>query len=212
MEVIPALNCHDKDFDCIREKARIADGLGAWAHLDVADARYTFNKTWGDSEDWAKLKTRLQLEVHLMAEEPEKYAREWLLAGAKRIIVHAETLNYESAEKMLAMAKEHGAEAMLAFSPETQIESAVSYMGMFLGFLVLAVHPGLPGQNFLPLVLEKIKLLREKYPNAKIEVDGGINYETGKRAKEAGADILVSASYIFGDKNPQAAYQNLVSL
>lgn len=211
MEVIPALNCQAKDIACVHEKVLTAEGFSGWIHLDVADGRFTFNKTWGDPESWHAIKTNLKLEVHLMMEEPERLVRMWLWAGAKRLIVHAETLTSGSAEKILSLAKEYGAEAMLAFSPETGLETAAEYIGSFKEFQILAVHPGLPAQNFLPLVLEKVKFLREKYPEARIEVDGGINPETGKLAKEAGADILISASYIFGDANPKLAYKTLQS-
>jgi len=209
MEIIPALNCAILDFDCIKQKVRVAERLSDWIHLDVADGRFTFNKTWGDSKGWKTLGTKLKLEVHLMVEEPEKHAEAWLEAGAKRLIVHAETLSGETAEKILALAKQYGAEAMLAFSPETNPESA-AYSDKFSEFQILAVHPGLPAQSFLPLVLDKIKFLRGKYPRARIEVDGGINAETGKTAKSAGADILISASYIFGDTNPSKAYKSLL--
>lgn len=209
MEVIPALNCHLGDFDCIRGKVRAAEHFSEWIHLDVADGRFTFNKTWGDPVKWKNLGAKLKLEVHLMVEEPEKIAQEWLEAGAKRLIVHAETLTPGSVEKILSLAKEYGAEAMLAFSPETGLETAAEYIGLFQEFQILAVHPGLPAQNFLPLVLEKVKALRGEYPKARIEVDGGINSETGKLSKNAGADILISASYIFGDQNPSEAYKSL---
>lgn len=210
MEVIPALNCALNDLDCIREKVRVAEHFSEWMHLDVADGRFTFNKTWGDPGAWGSIGAKLKLEVHLMVEEPEKHARAWLEAGAKRLIVHAETLSQETAEDILAMAKEYDAEVMLSFSPETNPESAVAYLDKFSEFQILAVHPGLPSQSFLPLSLEKIKFLREKYPQAKIEVDGGINAETGRMAKKAGADIFISASYIFGNVNPEEAYKSLL--
>lgn len=211
MEVIPALNCHEKDFECIAGKVRTAEHLGAWVHLDVADGRFTYNKTWGNAGDWGRLKTNLQLEVHLMVEEPEKTAGDWLRAGAKRIIVHIETLMPETADKIIFEAKTHGAEVMLALSPETRIDKIASYASKFSAFQILAVHPGLPAQSFQPLVLEKVKYLRSSMPATKIEVDGGINKETAKLAKHAGADILISASYIFESGNAQAAYETLLT-
>lgn len=209
MEVIPAINCAIKDTGCVREKVRVAERFSEWIHLDVADGRFTFNKTWGDAGEWIGLASKLKLEVHLMVEEPEKVAREWLDAGAKRLIIHAETISKETSEEIIALAKNYGAEVMLSFSPETGLEKAADYLDSFSEFQILAVHPGLPAQNFLPLVLGKVKALRGKYPGAKIEVDGGINSDTGARAKGVGADILISASYIFGNINPKSAYENL---
>ncbi len=212
MEVIPAINCAIKDTGCVREKVRVAERFSEWIHLDVADGRFTFNKTWGEPKLWKNLKTKLKLEVHLMVESPEKHVGEWLEAGAKRLIVHAETINSETVEEIFTMAKAYGAEVMLAFSPETSPESAAAYSGKFSEFQILAVHPGLPAQNFLSLCLEKIKVLRAAHPKAKIEVDGGINEITGKMAKQAGADILISASYIFGALNIKEIYKKLKSV
>lgn len=211
MEVIPAINCAIKDLSCVREKVRVAERFSKWIHLDVTDGRFTFNKTWGEPALWRGLKSKLKLEVHLMVESPEKHVGEWLEAGAKRLVIHAETVNSETVEEILTMAKVYGAEVMLAFSPETELSRAAEYADKFSAFQILAVHPGLPAQNFLPLCLNKIKVLRAEYPKARIEVDGGINDATGKRAREAGADIIISASYIFSDYNPNEAYKKLVS-
>lgn len=212
MEVIPAINCHLNETECVKEKVKTAEMLDGWVHLDITDGRFTYNKTWNSSEEWRKIGTGLDLEVHLMVEDPLEAAREWLLVGAKRVIVHLEVLNLDLADRVISLIKQYKAEPVLAFNPETRVGSNPEIESRFLSFLVLCVHPGLAGQNFLPLNLEKISALREKYPQAAIEVDGGINNITGKLAKEAGANILISASYIFESKNPQASYAELVSL
>jgi len=212
MHIIPAINC--PDLDCAIEKVRIAEKFfpfgDGWVHLDVADARFTPNRTWGDPSGWRKLQTSLNLEVHLMVEDPEIRVEEWFQAGAKRVIVHVETLREE--ELAYALANQYGAEAMLAISPETPVESLKLYFEKFSAFQVLAVHPGLAGQKFLPLVLDKVRFLREYYHTATIEVDGGIDLETARGAREAGADIIVSASYIFNAANPAQAYAMLSSI
>jgi len=203
--VIPAINCPDRDLECVREKVRVAESLFSdlprgvireegWVHLDVTDARFTFNKTWGNARDWRELDTALNLEVHLMVEEPEKIIEDWLRAGARRVIVHFESFR---------------AELMLALNPETPPENALTYCGAVKAIQVLAVHPGLAEQKFMPFVLEKIKFLRRQFPDATIEVDGGVDAEIGKRAVKAGANVLVSASYIFESEEPTRAYQEL---
>jgi len=212
MEVIPSINCHLNDTDCVKEKVKTAELLDGWVHLDVADGRFTYSKTWNSPDEWKKIGRNLNLEVHLMVEEPLEIAREWLLAGAKRIIIHLEVLDLELADRIIALVKQYKAEPILAFNPETRINSFPEIESRFLSFLVLCVHQGSAGQNFLPLNLEKIAALRKKYPHATIEADGGINKETGKLAKIAGVNILISASHIFGSENPQGAYQELVSL
>lgn len=212
MEVIPAINCHLNETECVQEKVKTAEMLDGWVHLDIADGRFTFNKTWNSPEDWRRIGGGLNLEVHLMVENPLEVSREWLLAGAKKVIVHLEVLNLDLADRIIALVKQYKAEPVLAFNPETRIDSNPEIESRFLSFLILCVHPGLAGQNFLPLNIEKISALKKMYPQATIEVDGGVNKETGRLAKEAGANILIAASYIFESKNPQGAYQELVSL
>lgn len=210
MEIIPAINC--LDLECVEEKLKICDSFlpkDGWIHLDVADARFTFNKTWGDPSLWLKFKNHFQLEVHLMVEEPEKVVGEWIKAGAKRIIVHVEAVTPETAAQISKMARGERVEIMLSSNPHTLKDALKPYLKLFPGFQVLAVNPGYTGQHFLPSTLEKLKFLRHSSSSAKIEVDGGINRETAKLAKAAGATIVAAASYIFGVKDPQKAYEAL---
>lgn len=216
MQVIPALNCDDAH--CIVNKLHVVkehlpnDG---WVHLDVADAAFTFNKTWGDAKRWREVIDHVpledvKLEVHLMVEEPEKVLEEWLEAGAKRVIVHVEAM--KDFEWLKSKCDEKGVELMLSHNPETPVSHLEPYFDKCKFYQVLAVHPGLAGQKFLPVALEKIKFLRERLPDATIEVDGGINVETGIAAKEHGANVLVSASAIFDSHNPKTMYDHLMHL
>lgn len=218
MEVIPVINCHEQEFGCVEEKVRLAETFreNKWIHLDVADGVFTFNKTWNNPERWKEFKTSLTLEVHLMVEHPVPYAKQWLAAGAKRIIVHSEALHgkdtsKESLEALRAMCKEHDAELMLTMNPETSVDTVRPYFGYTSAFQVLAVHPGLAGQIFLPIVLSKVRVLRGEFPDATIEVDGGVNHETARLASEAGANALASASFIFLNNDPKRAYEILRS-
>ena len=211
MIVIPAINCHREDVGCVKATLETSGGFlkkDGWVHLDVADGIFTFNKTWGDRKAWANMRVPFNTEVHLMVEHPENYVQPWVAAGAKRLIVHAETITPESLKEILKFAGTR-AEVMISSNPETSTEILEPYIDTVSAFQVLAVHPGLAGQKFLSLTLEKIKFLRREMPNAKIEVDGGMNLETGKLAKAAGADILVAASYIFDSDDPKKAYESL---
>lgn len=214
MEIIPAINCHRDDIGCVKATLEVAFSFlkkDGWVHLDVTDGIFTFNKTWGDRKGWANMRVSFNTEVHLMVEHPENYAQPWVAAGAKRLIVHVETITPESLKEILKFAGAR-AEVMISSNPETPIENLERYMDTVSAFQVLAVNPGLAGQKFLPTVLDKIRFLRKNSPDAKIEVDGGINLETGKLAVVAGADILVAASYIFGSDNPKKSYQELVKI
>jgi len=216
MEVIPALNCDDAH--CVIDKLHVVKEClpnDGWVHLDVTDAAFTFNKTWGDASRWREVVGHvplrdIKLEVHLMVEEPEKALEEWLEAGAKRVIVHVEAMKDFNFIK--GKCDERGAELMLSLVPETSVRILEEYFDKCKSYQVLAVHPGLAGQKFLPVALEKIKFLRERLPDATIEVDGGINVETGIAAREHGANVLVSASAIFDSHDPGQAYEHLMHL
>lgn len=213
MTVIPAINC--LDFECVRDLTRQASFFASkegWLHLDIADGRFTFNKTWGEPGRWHEVQGGLKLEVHLMVEEPEKLVPYWLEAGVRRIIVHVETLTPETATAILQAAQARGAEVMLSSNPETPIEALTPFFGMFSQFQVLSVHPGMAGQSFLPATLEKMKALRKALPAAWIEADGGMNRETAVLVKDAGANAIVAASFIFGRSDPSKAYQELCAV
>ncbi len=210
MQVIPVLNCLDrKDAE---ERIAIAKQFlkkEDFLHVDVADGIFTFHKTWNDPAGWDDLHSPFPLEVHLMVEHPEAWIAPWLTAGAKRFIVHIETVDEDSLKDISAMCKAGGAELILSSNPETPVEEFTPYLQDESRFQVLAVNPGLAGQKFLPLMLEKVKWLKAAVPDAIIEVDGGVTPETAKWAKDAGADTAVSASYIFGSRDPGKAYEEL---
>lgn len=211
MTVIPAINCFDRE--CLLARVQTLKSFlpsDGWVHLDISDARFTFNKSWGSPDEWKSLGLPLNLEVHLMVEEPENAVEGWIRAGAKRIIVHLETVaNFDHIAEACRSAN---VELMLAASPETPQEAMRPYLGKVKLFQVLAVHPGFSGQMFLPLTLGKVRFLREAAPHARIEVDGGINFETAKMAKSAGADIVAAASSIFGSDDPKLAYTMLTQI
>ncbi len=210
MQVIPVINC--PDLHCVHEKVARAKTFlraGEFLHLDVTDGAFTFHKTWGDPTEWANMRTPFAPEVHLMVEHPERYIEPWLAAGAKRFIIHIETVEEGLLKEIAAKCARRGAEVMVSSRPETSTKKLEPYLAHFKMFQVLAVHPGPAAQKFLPLTLEKIKFLRRRVPGAIIEVDGGITPATARRAKVAGADIVVSASHIFGSEDPGAAYEEL---
>lgn len=207
LEVYPVINC--SDVECVAEKLRQAEQFSDWVHLDVSDARFTFNRSWGDPEGWQAFKSKVNLEVHLMVEEPERVAEEWFKAGAKRLIVHVETLQQETAEEIVKLGKKYGASVMLAANPETRTEALAPYTAMFKEFQALGVIPGPSGQGFQQITLEKIKFWRKEVPDAVIEVDGGVTPEVARLAKDAGADIVVSATHIFDSNDPKQALEEL---
>lgn len=214
MTVIPAIN--ETDFDEIKNKIKAAQEFGSeWVHLDVADGKFTKNVLWNNPKDLENLRAtgyelRTNFEVHLMVQNPDEVLDDWLDVKVKRVIVHLESVKDLDVMKMRCIA--FGTELFLAIKPETPVERLFSYEGAADGFLVLAVNPGLAGQKFQENQLEKIKALRQKFPGAKIEADGGVNLGNASKIKEAGADILVSASHIWSSEDPQKAYFDLFKL
>ena len=181
-------------------------------HIDVCDGAYTQNASWGDASCWRAITPKgIKTEVHLMARDWEARLVPWLHAGAFRIIVPVDVIGVDEATRAREVAARYGAELMLSVSLADAILSAVSYVG-FGAFQILAVPTGRSGQQFNEGAIKKIKALRAAMPNAILEVDGGMTPLNAARAGEAGADIIVSSSYIWNAENPHEAYQSLLRI
>ncbi|MFH0891015.1 MAG: hypothetical protein V1856_03210 [Candidatus Liptonbacteria bacterium] len=224
-EVAVAVNCPDAD--CAENTIRrILSFLpkDGWLHLDAADGRFTFNKSWQDPTKIRHLAGESNLEVHLMAEEPELSMELWLAAGAKRIVVHLESFApsehrvcpadpFHFLNQLRLRCEEAGAKLVLAINAETPVRDLEPHLGKFSDFQIFAqAQPGPAGQPFLSTVLPKIKWLRERAPRAIIEVDGGMLPETVRQVCAAGANWIISGSYILQNPDSPKAYQELRSL
>ncbi len=181
MEVIPVINCVDR----MRAELEVETLAGFleqdhFIHIDVADGVFTFNKTWNAPTLLKRLvHGRFRLETHLMVEHPPVWIAPWLAAGATRFIVHVEAVDTASFLRIKRLCDQHGATLMLTSNPETPVREFASYLDVCSEFQVLSVHPGLAGQLFLPITLDKVRWIRRKAPHAIIEVDGGITPGTG---------------------------------
>lgn len=200
-EVIPAIIA--KDFEKLKKKIRQVESCCSWVQLDIMDGKFVPNLTWQNPEELKRVKTSLKIEAHLMIENPQKVIEKWL-KRVQRVIVHWESKGVEK----LKFNKKMG----IALNPETPWQKIEKLIPQIDAVLLMTVNPGFGGQKFLKEVLPKIQSLRESYSNVKIEVDGGINPETGKECVEVGADILVSGSYIFKSKNIAQAIKKLKNL
>jgi len=162
-------------------------------HVDVMDGNFVPNLTIG-APVVERIKTDVPLDCHLMIRNPHRYIDDFATAGATSITIHAEASLHLAPD--VEKIKKAGCKACVAISPDTPIEKISAVLPMLDMVLVMSVVPGFGGQSFIPEVLEKVRWIREHYPNLDIQIDGGINDQTAKLAIEAGANVLVAGSYI----------------
>ncbi len=201
-QIIPALIVSDEnpdnDFEELKAKFEklepfLAD-LDNWVQVDITDGKFVPTKTNVDPEDLKYFTRRANVEFHLMINRPEKVIGEWIRLGSKRIIVHIEAV--EDMNALLNICREKDIEFGLALNPETPNVIIEPWINAVDLILFLGVHPGRGGQEFIPEVLEKIKSLRQNFPNVKIGIDGGVRKENAKELEEAGVDVFVVGSGI----------------
>lgn len=177
-------------------------------HVDVMDGHFVPNLTIGPiMVEAIHSLTALPLDVHLMITEPEKYLEAFAKAGSNILTIHVEAAK-EKTPDLLSRIRSLGLKAGLALSPDTPLSAAKEYFSKADMVLLMTVHPGFGGQKFIAPVLSKVEELRKIY-SGDIEVDGGINHETGREAVRKGANILVAGTYVFRDKSPTEAIQRL---
>jgi len=201
------------DFSNLGEEIQNIEKAGAdYIHIDVMDGSFVPNITIGNEVVKAlRAKTQLPFDVHLMINNPDNHVKAFAEAGADIITIHAEASIH--LDRSLALIKSFDKKVGVSLVPSTH-EDALDYILEKLDLiLVMTVNPGFGGQKFLSSQLKKIENIRKKIEKSgkkiELEVDGGINDQTARIAIEAGADVLVSGSYIFGNKNYQQAIQNL---
>ncbi len=175
-------------------------------HIDVMDGHFVPNITFGAPVmKW--FETKLPMDVHLMIENPEKYVEDFVKVGGDRIIVHVEACKDKRA--VLQQIKDLGAEAGISIKPKTSVSEIEDVLDMVTQVLVMTVEPGFGGQKFMEDMMPKVTQLRELKPDLDICIDGGINAETAPIAVKAGANILVSGSYIYKSEDRLAAIESL---
>lgn len=194
------------DFGRLNEEISSIEPFCDLIHVDVMDGHFVPNITIG-ALVVAKIKSGLPLDVHLMIENPEKYLEDFAKSGAALITVHAEACPVLPG--IIDKIHKLGCKAGVSIKPKTPISTIESVLNKVDLVLVMTVEPGFGGQSFMHEVVPKIRTLRDKAPDLDISVDGGINKETAKIAKEAGANILVAGSYIFNAVDRKMACRNL---
>jgi ribulose-phosphate 3-epimerase len=227
-EIIPTILV--KTFKEVQERIKAVEDYVNWVQIDVMDGIFVYNETWPHSivpgiatrgkkyieeiEKLKNLKTKINIEVHLMVEKPEDEIDEWLKI-AKRIIVHFEskiTNRGIGIEELIAKCHKNKVEFGLALNPETHWAVATPFLKDLDLILLMSVQPGWGGQEMKAWVLEKAEALREKGYQGNIEIDGGVNDENIKKIAKSGVNLICAGTYIFRSKNIKKAIKNLKKL
>jgi len=186
------------------EIKRLEEGGADMIHVDVMDGHFVPNLTIGPPVIKSLKKyTKLPFDVHLMIDPVHKYIKDYSDAGADIITFHPEAT--ENISETIDLIKSLNKKVGISLNPNTEITAAEKYLHKIELILIMSVYPGFGGQKFISDVIQKIKDLdqirKERKLNFKIEIDGGINFETSKIAINAGVDILVSGTTIFKENN-----------
>lgn len=198
------------DFAKMGEEIKSVEKAGAdIIHLDVMDGVFVPNITFGIKmvADVRKT-TSLSLDCHLMIVHPEKYVKDFAKAGADYITVHYEACG-ENLKDTLLQIRENNVKCGLVINPDTSVEKVENLIPLCDMVLVMSVFPGFGGQKFIADMLDKCRAIRkiidENNLDCLLEIDGGINADTAKSAREAGCDVLVAGSAVFGASDRVAA-------
>lgn len=211
MKIAPSML--SANFATLADEIKEIEAAGAdYLHIDVMDGTFVPNISFGPMVFGAlRPMTNLVFDCHLMVQDPERYVEATAQAGADIITVHYEATKH--IHRVIQQIKSLGKKAGVVINPGTPVAALDSVLPEVDLVLIMTVNPGFGGQSFIESTLTKIaklKTLREEHQyHYEIEVDGGVNAETGRKCLDAGADVLVAGSYIFNQTDRKAAIDSL---
>lgn len=209
MHIIPSILVPDQE-SCTRQFDAIRDHLSL-VQLDIADGIFVPNKTWAEPHVVESIAGNLELELHLMVQEPRKEIERWLeVSQVKRILFH-----YESdvdIREMVSLIHAQSWQAALVLNPDTPIDVLDPYLDMLDGVMFMGVYPGKQGTPFLPKVLDNIAAFRAKETNHFVELDGGVNLKTLPDIVKTRVDAVCPGSAIWATGDPADNVKNMQHL
>lgn len=212
VEIAPSIL--SADFTRLGEQIAAVEQAGAsYIHVDVMDGHFVPNLTLGPFiVEWVRRATNLPIDTHLMIEDPDKFIGAFAKAGANLISVHPEATYH--LHRTVHFIRAAGCQAGVVLNPATPLAMIEDVLADVNYVLLMSVNPGFGGQKFISASLDKLRrlreLIRQRNPQVRIEIDGGIGVETAGDVVAAGAEILVAGSAIFGQPDPGQAVQALI--
>ena len=204
------------DFNRLGEQIqRVEKAECRWLHIDIMDGMFVPSISFGmPVVKSIRKESSLYFDVHMMVKDPERYVEEFQSCGADMITVHAEACR-DLAETVKKI-HETGADAGVAVNPDTPLSAVTDVMDQVEMILIMSVYPGFGGQKFMPSALVKLRWLKAEKDRRGLkfllEVDGGVDAATAPQCVDAGADVLVAGSAIFGAADPAAAVRAMAAL
>ena len=201
------------DFLHLADEAKMLNESEAdWFHLDVMDGRFVPNISFGlPVIEHLRTASKKPFDVHLMIEEPEKFAADFKKAGADHLIVHYETCR--NLHRSIQQIKSLDMKAGVAVNPHTPVELLECILCDLDQVLIMSVNPGFGGQHFIPQTFQKVrqlrKMIRERGLHVLIEIDGGVTLENAAALVREGADVLVAGNTVFKSADPSATIRAL---
>ena len=204
------------DFGNLERDVKMNNATDAtYIHIDIMDGVFVPNISFGFPVlKYIKKAAEKPLDVHLMIVEPQKFINEVKAMGAEIITVHYEACLH--LDRVIHQIKDMGMKAGVSLNPSTPVSLLKNIIGDIDVVLLMSVNPGFGAQKFIPYTLDKVRELRALIDStgskAIIEIDGGVNADTGKLLAEAGCDMLVAGNYVFSAANPAEAVRTLIEL